>query len=205
VKLVTYRTDGNSRAGLWLKDDRILDIAQAVGSSIEAGSVLALIAGGESAVAALRRLDADPPAAAIVPAGTARLLAPIPRPAKNVFCIGRNYVDHIKEGARALGNDLKLPEVPQIFTKPPTAVIGPDADVRLDPKVTKRLDYEVELGVVIGKGGRDIPRERASPPATCRDGTSSGSRARDSTHPVRWVRGSWTRTSSAIRPGCNCR
>jgi 2-keto-4-pentenoate hydratase/2-oxohepta-3-ene-1,7-dioic acid hydratase in catechol pathway len=161
VKLVTYRTDGNSRAGLWLKDDRILDIAQAVGSSIEAGSVLALIAGGESAVAALRRLDADPPAAAIVPAGTARLLAPIPRPAKNVFCIGRNYVDHIKEGARALGNDLKLPEVPQIFTKPPTAVIGPDADVRLDPKVTKRLDYEVELGVVIGKGGRDIPRERA--------------------------------------------
>ncbi len=161
MKLVTYRTDGNSRAGLWLKDDRILDIAQAVGSSIEAGSVLALIAGGESAVAALRRLDADPPAAAIVPAGTARLLAPIPRPAKNVFCIGRNYVDHIKEGARALGNDLKLPEVPQIFTKPPTAVIGPDADVRLDPKVTKRLDYEVELGVVIGKGGRDIPRERA--------------------------------------------
>jgi 2-keto-4-pentenoate hydratase/2-oxohepta-3-ene-1,7-dioic acid hydratase in catechol pathway len=89
------------------------------------------------------------------------LLAPIPHPTKNVFCVGRNYLDHVAEVAGTPAANADIPKYPQFFTKPPTAVIGPDATVRLDENVTKRLDYEVELAVVIGKTGRDIPAERA--------------------------------------------
>ncbi len=88
------------------------------------------------------------------PLGRARLLSPIPRPARNVFCVGRNYVEHAKE------RGAEVPTVPVYFTKPPTAVVGHEAGVVAWP-VTQNLDYEVELAVVIGKGGRDIPRAKA--------------------------------------------
>lgn len=82
------------------------------------------------------------------------LLAPIPRPRKNVFCVGRNYADHAKER----GAD--VPKAPVFFTKAPTTVVGPDARVPLPPQ-TNQFDYEGELAVVIGKKGRDIPKEKA--------------------------------------------
>ena len=85
-----------------------------------------------------------------------KLEAPIPHPPRNVFCVGRNYIDHVAEGARAMGLQSALPKVPQFFTKATHAVIGTEAAVRLDPKVSPKLDYEVELGVVIGKTARDI-------------------------------------------------
>jgi 2-keto-4-pentenoate hydratase/2-oxohepta-3-ene-1,7-dioic acid hydratase in catechol pathway len=83
-----------------------------------------------------------------------RLLAPIGAPPRNVFCLGRNYADHAAErGAVA-------PDHPVFFTKPGTAVVGPGEPV-VHHAVTRELDYEVELAVVIGVGGRDIPRDRA--------------------------------------------
>ncbi|MFI5341273.1 MAG: fumarylacetoacetate hydrolase family protein [Candidatus Methylomirabilales bacterium] len=88
------------------------------------------------------------------PLGRARLLSPIPRPARNLFCVGRNYVEHAKE------RGAEVPTVPVYFTKPPTAVVGHEAGVVAWP-VTQNLDYEVELAVVIGKRGRDIPRAKA--------------------------------------------
>jgi 2-keto-4-pentenoate hydratase/2-oxohepta-3-ene-1,7-dioic acid hydratase in catechol pathway len=83
-----------------------------------------------------------------------RLLAPIPAPARNIFCLGRNYADHAAERGAA------APEHPVYFTKPATAVVGPGDDV-VHHAVTKELDYEVELAVVIGAGGRDIARADA--------------------------------------------
>jgi 2-keto-4-pentenoate hydratase/2-oxohepta-3-ene-1,7-dioic acid hydratase in catechol pathway len=88
------------------------------------------------------------------PSGRIRFLSPIPRPARNVFCVGRNYAEHAKER----GAD--VPTVPVFFTKPPTAVTGHDAPVIHWP-LTQNLDYEVELAVVIGRRGRDIPRAEA--------------------------------------------
>jgi 2-keto-4-pentenoate hydratase/2-oxohepta-3-ene-1,7-dioic acid hydratase in catechol pathway len=90
-----------------------------------------------------------------------RLLAPVPEPVKNVFCVGRNYKLHIEEGARARGVPATYPEVPEFFSKPRTTVIGHDGDIRLDPKVTQKLDYEVELAIVVGPGGRDISASSA--------------------------------------------
>lgn len=83
-----------------------------------------------------------------------RLLAPIPHPARNVFCLGRNYADHAAERGAA------VPEHPVYFTKPGTAVIGPGGEVT-HHAVTSELDYEVELTAVIGTAGRDISRADA--------------------------------------------
>jgi 2-keto-4-pentenoate hydratase/2-oxohepta-3-ene-1,7-dioic acid hydratase in catechol pathway len=84
-----------------------------------------------------------------------QLHAPIPRPRKNVFGLGQNYAAHAAE----LGNP--PPAAPIYFTKPPTTVIGPGEAVPYPGGLTTRLDWEVELGVVIGLGGRDIPEARA--------------------------------------------
>ena len=87
--------------------------------------------------------------------------APIPRPTKNVFCLGLNYVAHARESGRARGKETTIPSVPVIFTKAPTAMNGPFDDVPVDWSVTSQVDWEVELGVVIGTGGRNITRSDA--------------------------------------------
>jgi 2-keto-4-pentenoate hydratase/2-oxohepta-3-ene-1,7-dioic acid hydratase in catechol pathway len=87
--------------------------------------------------------------------------APIPRPSKNVFCVGRNFLSHIKEGARARGTEVKLPEAPVFFTKAPSSVIGPYDDILWDRSVTQQVDWEVELGVIMGVTAVNIPRDAA--------------------------------------------
>jgi 2-keto-4-pentenoate hydratase/2-oxohepta-3-ene-1,7-dioic acid hydratase in catechol pathway len=84
-----------------------------------------------------------------------RLDAPV-RPLRNVFCIGRNYLEHAKEGAAIFGKELKLPDVPTIFTKAPTAIVGPDATVHLQANISKEYDFEAELAVVIGKRCKNV-------------------------------------------------
>ena len=153
MKFITFARDGEQLPGLWLGGGRIADLSQAVSSIQE------LIEAGEAGLKAARELAGDEDVN--LSAAAVQLLAPIPRTRKNVFCIGRNYVEHVAEGARAAGQQTKLPEFPQIFTKAPTAINAPGAPVRLDEGLTKLLDYEVELAVVIGKAGRDIPKDRA--------------------------------------------
>ena len=86
-----------------------------------------------------------------------RLLAPILRPPKNIFALGPNYAAHVAED----GPDRDLPRVPVYFSKAATAIIGPDEPAIADPRLTNQMDWEAELGVVVGVGGRWIPREKA--------------------------------------------
>ena len=104
--------------------------------------------------AAQRRLGDE------VPLASATLHAPL-RPHKNVFCIGRNYLAHAEEGARALGKQLELPSVPTIFTKAPTAIADPGATLNLSGTVSQKYDWEAELAVVIGTRCKDVPEDRA--------------------------------------------
>ena len=90
-----------------------------------------------------------------IPVGQVRLLAPL-RPHKNVFCVGRNYLAHAEEGARARGQELKLPDVPTFFTKAPTAIADPEEALDLDPTLSSQYDWEAELAVVIGQRCRDV-------------------------------------------------
>jgi 2-keto-4-pentenoate hydratase/2-oxohepta-3-ene-1,7-dioic acid hydratase in catechol pathway len=85
------------------------------------------------------------------------LLAPIPRPEKNIFCVGKNYAEHAIE----MGSAADIPEHVMVFTKAPTTVIGPNEVVLNHQKITQQLDYEGELAVIIGKKGRAIQREEA--------------------------------------------
>lgn len=157
MKLVTFER-GGPRLGL-VVDQEIVDLAS-LGSGELPETMIELIAAAPRFLPRLEEL-ADARGAERLPLGSVRLLAPIPRPHKNVFCVGRNYAAHAAEGARAQGREVVVPEFPEFFTKPPTAVVGHDAEVRIDPAVTRKFDYEVELAVVIGAGGTNIPRERA--------------------------------------------
>jgi 2-keto-4-pentenoate hydratase/2-oxohepta-3-ene-1,7-dioic acid hydratase in catechol pathway len=158
MRFVTFRKNGRVSPGVLCGDDQVVDLggAEAARLNIPSQSLTAVIAAGPSAQAAVRALLDAAPHAALLALEDLELLAPIPRPAKNVFCVGRNYVDHVKEGAIARATSAALPKVPQFFTKPPTAVIGPGASIRVDPELTAELDYEIELGVIIGAGGRNI-------------------------------------------------
>jgi 2-keto-4-pentenoate hydratase/2-oxohepta-3-ene-1,7-dioic acid hydratase in catechol pathway len=90
----------------------------------------------------------------------AKLHAPL-HPRKNVFCVGRNYLAHAEEGARALGKELELPKVPTFFTKAPTAIADPDATLDLSGTVSQAYDWEAELAAVIGTRCKDVPEEKA--------------------------------------------
>lgn len=162
MRLLTFLKDGSPRPGLLVGTDRVLDFGddqEADALGLEDRSVLGLISAGEPAWAALAQRALQ--AGALLKLADLQLAAPIPRPRKNVICVGRNYLDHIREGALALGQDLHIPDHPPFFTKAPTSVIGPGAEVRFQREVTGEVDYEVELGVVIGKAGRNISREEA--------------------------------------------
>jgi len=89
------------------------------------------------------------------------VLAPIPRPRKNVMCLGWNYVEHAKEGAAARGVEAELPKYPVVFTKSPASVNSPHGDIVSDPAVSEQLDWEVERAIVMGTGGLRIPEARA--------------------------------------------
>lgn len=91
----------------------------------------------------------------LIPLSEVRLDAPV-RPARNVFCVGRNYLEHAREGAKALGRELSLPTVPTFFTKAPTAIAAPEATLELEAAVSSEYDYEAELAVVIGTRCKDV-------------------------------------------------
>jgi 2,4-diketo-3-deoxy-L-fuconate hydrolase len=82
-------------------------------------------------------------------------------PPRNVFCVGRNYREHVAEGARAVGREPRMPEVPAFFTKVPQAIVGPEATIHLDSRVSSEYDYEAELAVVIGARCKDVAQDRA--------------------------------------------
>lgn len=82
-------------------------------------------------------------------------------PERNVFCVGRNYLEHAIEGARAAGRELRLPTVPTFFTKAPTAIAAPQAELCLQARVSSEYDFEAELAVVIGARCKDLSESEA--------------------------------------------
>jgi 2-keto-4-pentenoate hydratase/2-oxohepta-3-ene-1,7-dioic acid hydratase in catechol pathway len=159
LNLITFADAAGSRAGALLSGGRVLDLAVAMPP---ARDMLAVIDGGAAMLAAIRALAANPPANALLALASVALQAPIPKPRRNVFCVGRNYMDHVAEGDRTRGiTNSEVPKYPQFFTKAADCVIAPGANVPTHEGVTKWLDYEVELVAIIGTAGRDIPKEKA--------------------------------------------
>ena len=98
-----------------------------------------------------------------LPVAQVRLLAPAPLPIRNIWCVGRNYHAHAKELASSVfkANTQAADSWPIVFTKVPECVVGPTDEVRLPHGVSDQIDYESELAVVIGKGGKNISRADA--------------------------------------------
>src|SRR5690349_1547228 len=117
-------------------------------------------------IEALARGEALPPLGAALPLDGVRLTAPLPRPRRNIFCVGKNYHAHAKEfagsgfdsSAKSHGD---IPAEPIYFSKVPESVIGHKADILYPGEVSTAIDYECELGVIIGKGGKGITRADA--------------------------------------------
>lgn len=153
MRLATFRSNGHRQVGRLTGD----------GQAIERFDLPADIA--DSGLTAV--IDQLPSATAseAVPLDCVRLEAPIPRPHRNIFCVGKNYFEHAHEFARS-GFDSSaqagaVPDAPIIFSKVPESVTGPGDPILIDPAVSQAIDYEAELAVVIGKGGRGIRRARA--------------------------------------------
>lgn len=162
MHLVTFtqRTDNNDkmqRLGV-LEGASLADLSRVEGAPASMAACCAL---GPDALVRLTNWAAQ---AERLPLADVTLLAPFPRPARNVFCVGKNYHEHAREFATS-GFDGSateiVPEAPVVFTKAPSAVIGPGAAIPGHLDATNSVDYEGELTVVIGTGGRDIPTERA--------------------------------------------
>lgn len=160
MKLATLSIEGKPSAAVEIGNGRWLDIAKAGGSW---ASLQAVIEEGDSAIATLRDLVVQAQNGAKKDAVITDpvLLAPLPQPQKNVFCVGRNYAEHIAEGDRAQKQSVGVTEHPVFFTKPPTSIVDPDGDILLFPEVSEAIDYEVELAIIIGRPGRNIAREDA--------------------------------------------
>lgn len=155
MKLATFSVPDDSLARVGVVDatgTRLHDLAAVV------PDMLTLIDGG---AAALEQVRAALPTAPQYALSDVTLLAPLPRPRKNIICLGLNYAAHAYESARARGRPEVLPEHPVFFTKSVSSVNHPNAIIPLHRGVTEQLDWEVELAVIIGKHGSAVAEAQA--------------------------------------------
>jgi 2-keto-4-pentenoate hydratase/2-oxohepta-3-ene-1,7-dioic acid hydratase in catechol pathway len=153
MKIAAFLSQGSPCVGLVSAD---LTSVQAFTLSKDVAALGAL-----PIIEALARGDALPPLQAAVPLASVQLTAPMPQPRRNIFCVGKNYTAHAKEFAGSgfdssakSGGD--IPTVPIYFTKVPESVVGPADFIDMPVGVSDAIDYEAELTVVIGKGGKGI-------------------------------------------------
>jgi 2-keto-4-pentenoate hydratase/2-oxohepta-3-ene-1,7-dioic acid hydratase in catechol pathway len=163
MRLATFDAGRGPRVAVIAADETLVPVADTIPEA--PNDMLGVIAAGEPLLARLRDLAGKASGGAKLP--TVRLLAPIPRPPRNVFCVGWNYSEHFQEGARmraqqgSTPGQQEIPEFPALFSKNPATVTGPDAPIWWPGPHSDQLDWEVELAVVIGHGGRDIAEAEA--------------------------------------------
>jgi len=160
MKFATITHDGRTKAALVSSDTKsVWPLEDMLGRPVP--DLAAIVAELDAIRPRLK------PAGPGLPLSAIKIEAPIPRPARNVMCVGKNYHEHAKEFTRS-GFDSSassvadaIPTAPIIFTKVPECVIANGADIRYPAGVSNSLDYEAELGLVIGRGGRGISKADA--------------------------------------------
>ena len=159
MRLVSYVAGSAVRLGA-LVEGGVVDLeaaARRAGRTLPA-DMQAFIELGDAGLAVA---DAVLPGAVVTALRPDQLRAPLPALRKNVFCVGRNYREHLEEGARARGEARTAPEAVVFFSKAATSVIGPERAIEHDESATSQLDFEVELVIVIGTRGRNLEPARA--------------------------------------------
>lgn len=162
MKFLTYKDGANLRVGALDETRGVLDLVKAAKTLLGKDlpdSLRGIIEGGDSALALARealKAAQGKPDGLFTPADKVKVATPLPGARKNVFCVGRNYKAHIEEMAASFGRAVDYPKAPEFFSKPPTTIVGHEDGVERHAEHTEKLDYEVELAVVIGKKGRNI-------------------------------------------------
>jgi 2-keto-4-pentenoate hydratase/2-oxohepta-3-ene-1,7-dioic acid hydratase in catechol pathway len=151
LKFVRYERNGRSPQIGLVVDNELIDLS-GVAPSMQA--VINLSAEGMAMIA--QHANSSPR----IPLADVKLHAPL-LPRRNVMCLGKNYADHAREMQTAHNEPLELPTFPVVFTKATTTVSGPHDPIPFDPHVSEDIDWEVELAVIIGKQGKNIPAEQA--------------------------------------------
>ncbi len=160
MRFLTFRDSQGPYLGV-LHGEAVIDLhaLSAAQGVMLPNDMIGFIEMGEDGLRVTRRLLDLPDAQEYArPLSSVELLSPLNPPRANVLAIGRNYLEHARESARAQSEEVMRPTV---FTKAQTAVTGPYSDVPLDPSISSDLDWEAELGVVIGRRGINIPRDQA--------------------------------------------
>lgn len=162
MKLVSYRWHGDERLGVLDVGAGMLFEVTGLTAAPPGQKLAYLIAGRVSESPASMETSTDP-----VPLSAVEVIAPLPRPARDIFCVGRNYRDHSSEFTRSgydasAGDDnADVPAQPIFFGKTAGSVVGPGATIDPHRTLTSSLDYEAELAVIIGRGGRGIKASEA--------------------------------------------
>ncbi len=151
MKLVRYEHNGRSPQVGLVVENRVIYLSAIVPSM---HALITLSADGLTVI----RQQAE--AGQGIPLADVKLHAPL-QPRRNVMCLGKNYADHAREMQTANDEPIELPKFPVIFTKATTSVVGPNDPIHFDPQVSTDIDWEVELAVIIGKQGKNIPAEQA--------------------------------------------
>ena len=151
MKLARYSQNGRSPQIGLVKENLVIDLS-AMLPSMQA--IFTLSADGLDVVQQYAQKNDG------TPLDEVQLHAPL-LPRRNIMCLGLNYAEHARESLGAAGKELSLPQQPIVFTKATTAVTGPIDPIPFDPQVSTKIDWEVELAVIIGKQGKNILKEQA--------------------------------------------
>ncbi|NYT60226.1 fumarylacetoacetate hydrolase family protein [Alcaligenaceae bacterium] len=157
MRIASYMQNQQRYVGVVSEDGQTVQALE-IEPKLARQGVLALIDACEDPSGLSKLGRAEP-----TPINSVKLLAPIPRPRRNIFCVGRNYHAHAKElsGSVFKANNNDPAAWPIVFTKVPETVIAHGDDVTLPVGITEQVDYEAELAIVIGKGGKNISRAEA--------------------------------------------
>lgn len=167
MKLLTYLTSENEQRAAFVHNNKAVDLEDfgELTNFPLPNTLLELIDMGIEVIDEINSLVADVSETELneisYDLNEITIVAPIPKPRKNIIGIGLNYTEHVAESARTLDTTGKLPTKPIIFSKPPTTVTGPNTNVLLNTKLTQQLDWEVELAVIIGKKGKYVAKANA--------------------------------------------
>jgi 2-keto-4-pentenoate hydratase/2-oxohepta-3-ene-1,7-dioic acid hydratase in catechol pathway len=166
LRLLSYAGEhGSTRLGILVADGRLIDVAKAAETlrmpiGFDGTSMMALVEAGAQGLAEVREL-ASRDGHSTISLQDIKLLPPLPKLVRNIYCVGWNYLEHFEEGAKMRDPAQKLPDHPVFFTKATGALNGPFDPVPYDPSISKDIDWEVELAIIVGKRGRNIKESEA--------------------------------------------
>lgn len=161
LRLLSYADErGATRLGIVRPDGHVADLVNAaqrakVTLGFDGTSMMALIEGGSEALAEVRQI-ASADVHTEIKVEDLKILPPIPRLTRNIYCVGWNYLEHFEEGAHMRYPAQKLPNHPVFFTKAVNSLNGPFDPIPYNPAISQQIDWEVELAVIIGKRGSNI-------------------------------------------------